>query len=39
LINQTPPPLEFVPDYKAEILDRTVVATLGVLGVLGAHIS
>ena len=39
LINKTPPPPEFVPEYKAEILERTVIATLGVLGVLGAHIS
>jgi hypothetical protein len=39
LTNKTPPPPEFVPDYKAEILERTVVATLGVLGVLGAHIA
>jgi hypothetical protein len=39
LVNKTPPPPEFVPDYKAEILERTVVAALGVLGVLGAHIT
>jgi hypothetical protein len=37
LINKTPPPVEFVPEYKAEILERTVVAILGVLGVLGAY--
>src|SRR5262249_53207698 len=35
VINKTPPPPEIVPDYKADILERTVVATLGVLGVLG----
>ena len=39
LINKTPPPSEFVPDYKAEILERTVVAALGVLGILGAYIT
>lgn len=39
VVNKTPPPPEVVPDYKAEILERTVVATLGVLGVLGAHIA
>jgi hypothetical protein len=39
VLNKTPPPPEVVPDYKAEILERTVVATLGVLGVLGAHIA
>ena len=38
LVNKTPPPLELVPDYKAEILERTVVAALGVLGVLGAYV-
>ena len=38
LVNKTPPPTELVPDYKAEILERTVVAALGVLGVLGAYI-
>ncbi len=38
LVNKTPPPLELVPDYKAEILERTVVATLGLLGVLGAYV-
>ena len=37
LINKTPPPPEHVPDYKAEILERTVVAALGVLSVLGAY--
>ena len=37
-MNKTPPPLEAVPEYKAEILKRTVVATLGVLGVLDAQI-
>ena len=39
VINKTPPPPEIVPEYKPEILERTVVATLGVLGVLGAHIT
>lgn len=39
VVNKTPPPPEVVPDYKAEILERTVVATFGVLGVLGAHIA
>jgi hypothetical protein len=39
LVNKTPPPPETVPEYKAEILERTVVATLGVLAVLGAHIT
>lgn len=39
VMNKTPPPPEVVPDYRAEILERTVVATLGVLGVLGAHIA
>jgi hypothetical protein len=38
LMNKTPPPQELVPDYKAEILERTVVAALGVLGVLGAYV-
>lgn len=37
LINKTPPPPERVPDYKGVILERTVVAALGVLGVLGAY--
>jgi hypothetical protein len=37
LVNKTPPPTELVPDYKAEILERTAVAILGVLGVLGAY--
>jgi hypothetical protein len=37
LINKTPPPPERVPDYKGAILERTVVAVLGVLGVLGAY--
>ena len=32
LINRTPPPVEYVPEYKAEILERTVLAALGVLG-------
>jgi hypothetical protein len=39
VINKSPPPPEVVPDYKAEILERTVVAMLGILGVLGAHIA
>jgi hypothetical protein len=39
LVNKTPPPLEKVPEYKAEILERTVVATLGVLAVLGAFVA
>lgn len=39
LVNRTAPPHEAVPDYKAEILERTVVATLGVLAVLGAFVS
>lgn len=39
LANKTPPPPEFVPEYKAEILERTVVAALGVLGVLGAYVA
>jgi hypothetical protein len=39
LINKTPPPPEMVPDYKEEILERTVVATLGVLSVLGAYVT
>ncbi len=39
VIKKTPPPPEVVPEYRAEILERTVVATLGVLGVLGAHIT
>lgn len=39
LINKIPPPPEAVPDWKAEILERTVVAMLGVLGVLGAYIT
>ncbi|MEP6812018.1 MAG: hypothetical protein ABI990_03420 [Actinomycetota bacterium] len=39
VLEKTPPPPEFVPEDKAEILERTVVATLGVLGVLGAHIT
>ena len=39
LINKAVPPQEPVPEYKAEILERTVVAILGVLGVLGAHIT
>jgi len=38
LVNRTAPPLELVPDYRAEILERTVVASLGVLGVLGAYV-
>jgi hypothetical protein len=32
LVNKTPPPAELVPEYKAEILERTVIAALGVLG-------
>ena len=32
LVNKNPPPAEVVPDYKVEILERTVVAILGVLG-------
>jgi len=39
LVNKTPPPPESVPVYKAEILERTVVATLGALGVLGAFVA
>jgi len=39
LVNKTPPPPELVPEYKAEILERTVVAALGVLGMLGAYVS
>ncbi|MHB1988824.1 MAG: hypothetical protein ACYCSF_12725 [Acidimicrobiales bacterium] len=39
LINKTPPPPELVPEYKEEILQRTVVAVLGVLGVLGAYVA
>ncbi len=39
LVNKAPPPPELVPDYKAEILERTVVAALGVLGVLGAYVA
>src|SRR5262249_46742575 len=39
LVNKTPPPPEFVPEYKAEILERTVVAALGVIGVLGAYVA
>src|SRR5579884_1442495 len=39
LINKTPPPQEIVPDCKAEILERTVLATLGVLAVLGAYVA
>ena len=38
LVNKTPPPLELVPDYKAEILERTVVAALGLLAALGAYV-
>lgn len=37
LINKVLPSQEMVPGYKAEILERTVVAILGVLGVLGAY--
>jgi hypothetical protein len=33
---ETPP--ELVPSSKEEILERTVAAALGVLGVLGAYI-
>ncbi len=39
LINKTPPPREDVPEYKEEILERTVLAALGVLGVLGAYVA
>jgi hypothetical protein len=39
LVNKTPPPPEVVPSYKAEILERTVVAALGVLAVLGAYVA
>lgn len=39
LVNKAPPPPEAVPDYKAEILERTVMATLGVLAVLGAYVA
>ena len=39
LINKTPPPVEVVPDYKSQILERTVVAALGVLGILGAYVT
>lgn len=39
LINKTPPPIEVVPDYKSQILERTVGAALAVLGVLGAYVS
>ena len=39
LINKTPPPVEVVPEYKSQILERTVVAALGVLGILGAYVA
>jgi hypothetical protein len=39
LVNETPPPIEVVPDYKSQILERTVVAALGVLGILGAYVT
>lgn len=39
LENKTPPPVEVVPEYKSQILERTVVAALGVLGVLGAYVA
>lgn len=39
LVNKTPPPIEVVPDYKSRILERTVVAALGVLGVLGSYVT
>lgn len=39
LINKNPPPLEVVPEWKAEILERTVLAAVGVLGILGAYIA
>jgi hypothetical protein len=39
LANKTPPPPENIPEYRAEILERTVIAALGVLGVLGAHVA
>lgn len=37
LVNKIPPPPEPVPEYKRQILERTVIAALGVLGVLGAY--
>ena len=37
LINKIPPPAESVPDYKAEILERTVVATRRTRGVRRLH--
>jgi hypothetical protein len=39
LNNKMPPPPEDVPDYKCQILERTVVAALGVLGILGAYVT
>lgn len=39
LVNKTPPPPEIVPDWKAKILERTVLATLDVLAVLGAYVA
>lgn len=39
LINKTPPPIEVVPEYKSQILERTVIAALGVLGILGAYVT
>jgi hypothetical protein len=39
LVNKAPPPPEVVPEYRAEILERTVVAALWILGVLGAYIT
>jgi hypothetical protein len=39
LINKTPPPIEVVPDYKSQILERTVIGALGVLGILGAYVT
>jgi hypothetical protein len=39
LINKNAPPPEHVPGYKGEILERTVIAVLGVLGLLGAYVS
>jgi hypothetical protein len=39
LVNKAVPPTEVVPDWKAEILERTVIAALGVLAVLGAYVA
>lgn len=38
LTNKQPPTQELVPDYKAEILERTVMAALSVIGMLGAYV-